>query len=93
MAHLCDGEGRVDCYCQGDHCGCGTAGLRICTGCEACTEPPDLNLESLATLEPAELELDPRRSDYGQRRPMRRESILPATTVGEFEERRGRYGD
>ena len=38
------------------------------------------------------VELNPASSRYGQRRPMGRALPLPAT-AGEFEERRGQYGD
>ncbi len=82
MANLCDGEGRFNCYCAGDHCACGMEMQPMCTGCEECA-PADPDLESLAAMEPSI-----------ERRPMARSRmVLQGPTIGEMEERRGRYGD
>jgi hypothetical protein len=35
----CDGSGVLDCYCQGDHCGCGFP--PECPGCEECKPKTD----------------------------------------------------
>lgn len=82
MAYLCDGDGHLTCYCQGDHCGCGMEAMDLCAGCDSCVEPADLDLESLAVFEPSI-----------ERRPMERVTLPPRLVIGEIEERRGRYGD
>jgi len=51
----------------------------LCTGCDSCVEPVDLNLESLGEFEPAI-----------ERRPM---TVAPVPAAGDFEERSYRYGD
>ncbi len=35
----CNGSGKLDCYCQGDHCGCGCP--PECPGCVECAPEPD----------------------------------------------------
>ena len=34
----CDGHGRFECFCAGDHCACGNDREPVCSGCPECKQ-------------------------------------------------------
>lgn len=49
----CDGHGHEDCFCAGDHCGCGNDRIANCPGCSECRWPePRLRFRVVASTNP-----------------------------------------